>query len=284
MLVIVIAGLVSMLRRWRRAQGLERQQFRWLVAALVLVSVATTVWAWVTFILGQPPNGPANILAVMSFSTVPAAIAVAVLRYRLYEIDRIISRTLVVGGRDRSSWSRSSWRRRRRAPGGARRRSPRARPSPSRPPRWSPFALFQPVRRRVQRAVDRRFNRARYDAERTAAAFAERLRDELDLETLTAELAGDRRRPRSDHARRRSGCRREETGDARASLLAGVPSSRSIILLVACNVLVAMFVEFFGERPVGFVAFAIGRALGLTCITVGATHRAGVPANLIGPA
>ena len=134
----------------------------------------------------QPPNGPAYILAVMTYSSVPAAIAVAVLRYRLYEIDRIISRTvswafvtgilvvtfvaLVVGLQA--------------ALDGITQGQTLAVAAST----LVAFALFQPVRRRVQRAVDRRFDRARYDAEHTAAMFAERLRDEIDLETLTAEL------------------------------------------------------------------------------------------------
>ena len=191
MLVIVVAGLVSMLRRWRRAQGLERQQFRWLVAALVVVSVATTVWAWVSFILGQPPNGPANILAVVSFSTVPAAIAVAVLRYHLYEIDRIISRTLTYVGVTVGLFAVFV--------------------AANLVAQWvlAPFtngnaiavagstllaaAAFSPLRARLQAIVDRRFNRGRYDAERTIDAFAGRLRDELDLAALAEALLGTTR-------------------------------------------------------------------------------------------
>ncbi len=110
----------------------------------------------------------------------------AILRYRLYDIDRIISRTLayaiVTGllvGRVRG-------------PG------PAGHPGPvGHSPRWrwpastlAAAALFNPVRRRVQRIVDRRFNRARYDADQTVAAFAARLKDAVDLDAVEADLAG----------------------------------------------------------------------------------------------
>jgi len=118
---------------------------------------------------------------------IPTAIGIALLRYRLYEIDRLINRTLVYGlltillggvyaglvltlgqlaggiGADPPSW----------AVAGA---------------TLVVAALFQPARRRVQQTVDRRFNRRRYDAAKTVAAFSTRLRDEIDLDTLTAEL------------------------------------------------------------------------------------------------
>ena len=118
----------------------------------------------------------------------PAAIAIAVLRYRLYEIDRIISRTLswatvtgvllvvfaglVVGLQALLS--------------GVTQGQTLAVAAST----LAAFALFQPVRRSVQRAVDRRFDRARYDSERTAAAFAERLRTEVDLEAVAVDLTG----------------------------------------------------------------------------------------------
>jgi hypothetical protein len=118
---------------------------------------------------------------------IPLAVGAAILRYRLYDIDRLINRTLVYGlltillggvyaglvltlgqlaggiGADPPSW----------AVAGA---------------TLAVAALFQPARRRVQRLVDRRFNRRRYDAAKTVAAFSARLRDEIDLDTLAAEL------------------------------------------------------------------------------------------------
>ena len=130
--------------------------------------------------------GVAFVPVLLAYAAVPAAIAVAVLRYRLYEIDRIISRTL--------SWATVS--------GvlvvvfaglvvglqalltGVTQGQTLAVAAST----LVAFALFQPVRRRVQRAVDRRFDRARYDSERTAAAFAERLRTEVDLDAVARDL------------------------------------------------------------------------------------------------
>ena len=118
----------------------------------------------------------------------PLAIGIAVVRYRLYEIDRIISRTIgwalvtgllvavFIGGVLALQALLADFTQGQTLAVAA--------------STLVAFALFQPVRRRVQRAVDRRFDRARYDGERTAAAFAERLRDEVDLVTLAAELQG----------------------------------------------------------------------------------------------
>ena len=186
MLVLVGLGLVAMLARARHATGLVRLQYRWLIAALILIVISTAVWAVATIGRGMDAFGVAFIPVLLGYAAVPAAIAVAVLRYRLYEIDRIISRTLswatvtavlvvvfaglVVGlqalltdvtqGQTLAVAAST----------------------------LAAFALFQPVRRRVQRGVDRRFDRARYDSELTAAAFAERLRTVVDLETVAGDL------------------------------------------------------------------------------------------------
>ena len=186
MLVLVGVGLAAMLARARRATGLVRLQYRWLIAALVLIVASTAVWALATRTLGMDSFGVAFVPVLLAYAAVPAAIAVAVLRYRLYEIDRIISRTL--------SWATVS--------GvlvvvfaglvvglqalltGVTQGQTLAVAAST----LAAFALFQPVRRRVQRAVDRRFDRARYDSELTAAAFAERLRTEVDLEAVAGDL------------------------------------------------------------------------------------------------
>ena len=94
MLVLVGVGLAAMLARARRATGLVRLQYRWLIAALVLIVASTAVWALATRTLGMDSFGVAFVPVLLAYAAVPAAIAVAVLRYRLYEIDRIISRTL----------------------------------------------------------------------------------------------------------------------------------------------------------------------------------------------
>jgi len=116
--------------------------------------------------------------------TAPAAVAVAVLKYRLYEIDRIISRTLayaVVTGLMVGVYA------------GLVLLATQV-PGITTPPAvaaatLAAAALFNPLRHRVQRAVDRRFNRARYDADQTVAAFAARLQDAVDLDAVQADLA-----------------------------------------------------------------------------------------------
>ena len=186
MLVLVMLGLGSMLLRARRATGLVRIQFRWLIAALGLVVIATSVWAIATLGLAMPWFGLAFVPVLIAYPAVPVAIAVAVLRYRLYEIDRVVSRSLswaivtallvavfaalVVGLQA--------------ALAGVTQGQTLAVAAST----LIAFALFQPVRQRVQRAVDRRFDRARYDSERTAAAFAERLRHEVDLDAVARDL------------------------------------------------------------------------------------------------
>ena len=90
MLVLVGLGLVAMLARARRATGLVRLQYRWLLAALVLIVVSTAVWVVATIGRGMDAFGVAFIPVLLAYAAVPSAIAVAVLRYRLYEIDRII--------------------------------------------------------------------------------------------------------------------------------------------------------------------------------------------------
>ena len=124
-------------------------------------------------------------VAVVGFAAVPLSIGVAVLKYGLFDIDRIISRTLayaivtgllvgVYAGLVLLATRVLSF------------RTPVAVAAST----LAAAALFNPLRRRVQRAVDRRFNRARYDADRTVAAFAERLKDAVDLDSVRDDLAG----------------------------------------------------------------------------------------------
>jgi hypothetical protein len=198
MLVLMFLGLLVMLARSRRAEGMARQQFRWLIAAFVLEFAAAAGWAILTFWVGLPPNGIAWLLTVAVFAAVPLAVAVSVLRYRLYEIDRVISRSVswgIVTGILVLTFAGLVIGLQTLLDGFTQRETLAVAAST-----LVAFALFQPVRRRVHRAVDRRFDRARYDAERTVTAFAERLRDEVDLATLAAELqatAGQAVRPAS---------------------------------------------------------------------------------------
>jgi hypothetical protein len=180
----LVVGVWSLVVRYRRARGVEREQLRW-----VAFAAALTVPPAAILLIGVVVGTTGAVLVVLAagvcMALLPLAIGAAILRYRLYDLDRIISRTLAYGlltillggayavvalglgqllGRDSSL-----------AVAGA---------------TLAVAALFQPARRRIQAAVDRRFNRRRHDAARTIAAFSSRLRDHTDLDTLTAELLG----------------------------------------------------------------------------------------------
>ena len=169
---------------WRRAAGERRQQLSWLMAggAAALISFLAAIAAGA---LPHSVRGAIGDVLVCGIAALPVGMGVAILRYRLYEIDRIISRTLaytIVTGLLVGVYAglvlltqqvlRLS--------------SPVAVAAST----LAAAALFTPVRRRVQRVVDHRFNRVRYDGDRMIEAFAVRLKDAVDLETVRADLAG----------------------------------------------------------------------------------------------
>jgi hypothetical protein len=173
-----LASLAAQALSYRRSSGERRQQLKWLLAGSAVAAAGLGISF---FGSGQP--SVTGVVSVIGFLAIPLSIAVAVLRYRLFDIDRIISRTLayaIVTGllvgvyagivllatRVVSITSTV-------AVAGS---------------TLAAAALFSPLRIRVQRMVDRRFNRARYDADRTVAAFALRLQDAVDPETARAEL------------------------------------------------------------------------------------------------
>jgi hypothetical protein len=181
----VLAGLIvgagSLVGRFRRASGVERQQLRWLALAAALASVALLV-ALAALVM-EEGFGLFNVALGVCLALLPLATGTAILRYRLYDLDRIISRTLAYGlltvilglgyaavvlGLGQLLGRGSSL-----VVAGA---------------TLAVAGAFQPARRRIQRLVDQRFNRRRYDAAQTIAAFSTRLRDEIDLDTLTGEL------------------------------------------------------------------------------------------------
>ena len=178
--VALFAAAGSLLLRWRRARGVERQQLKWLAYAAVMLVVVTIASSWL----------PDTLSIVMSTSMTllfPVATGIAVVRYRLYDIDRLINRTLVYGlltallGAVYAGTVQVLGQ----VFGGV----------GGNPPSWAVAgatlavaALFQPARRRIQAVVDRRFNRRRYDAAKMVDGFSARLRDEVDLDTLSAEL------------------------------------------------------------------------------------------------
>ena len=181
---LFLASASAPLVSFRRARADQRQQLKWFAYAVGLLSV-------LVFLPGSLFPGWANdvrgIVIVMAVWGIAVAIGIAVLRYRLYDIDRIINRTLVYGlltallgvvyaglvlvlgqlfggiGAQLPSGAVAS-------------------------ATLAVAALFQPARRRIQQAVDRRFNRRKYNAAKTIEAFSTRLRDQIDLDTLSTEL------------------------------------------------------------------------------------------------
>jgi hypothetical protein len=177
----MVLGVAAVLIRYRHGDATLRQQLRWFVAAALLTAVPLPLSA----LTGE--GGPFwGAVACVGLLLVPVSVGIAVTRHRLYDIDRLLSRTIgwalvtgflvavfgamVIGlqallvdvtqGQTLAVAAST----------------------------LVAFALFQPVRRRVQSAVDRRFDRARYDGERTVAAFTGRLRDQMDLTGLRADL------------------------------------------------------------------------------------------------
>jgi hypothetical protein len=176
--VAVCAG--SLVARFRRARGVERQQLRWVALAAALLVVAAGA-----ALVGLALDATEVVTWAISawVAGLPLALGAAVLRYRLYDLDRIISRTLAYGlltlllgggyaavvlglgqllGRDSSLVVAGAT--------------------------LAVAGVFQPARRRIQQAVDRRFNRRRHNAAQTIQAFSTHLRDQLDLDTLHGEL------------------------------------------------------------------------------------------------
>jgi hypothetical protein len=187
LIALLVGSVAALITRWRRGTAMERAQVKWVAAAAVVLAMMEAI-NLATFDTSDPFGSPvAIVLATVATALVPIAIGIAILRYRLYEIDRLISRTigwavvtgvllavfvaLVVGLQTALS--------------GLTQGDTVAVAAST----LVAFALFQPVRRRVQHAVDRRFDRARYDAEHTAAAFAERLRIEVDLVDVQSDVA-----------------------------------------------------------------------------------------------
>jgi hypothetical protein len=182
--VIVLATLVaaagSLVVRFRRARGTERQQLRWLAVGAALAAMALLV-AVAAGAMGR--DGVVLAALGTCVALLPLATGAAILRYRLYDLDRILSRTLAYGlltvllgggyasvvlglgqllGRDSNLVVATAT--------------------------LAVAAVFQPTRRRIQALVDRRFNRRRYDAAQTIQAFSARLRQQVDLDSLTGEL------------------------------------------------------------------------------------------------
>ena len=176
-----LAAAASLVVRFRRSRGVERQQLKWFTAAGSLLVFAFALSFTLSAVLGDEASWVIIAVALLAMAL---AVAIGVLRYRLYDIDVVINRALVYGaltatlaatylvvvllvglavGRSGFAVAVST---------------------------LAVAGLFGPARSRIQAAVDRRFYRRRYDAARTLEAFGTRLRDELDLEMLGADLRG----------------------------------------------------------------------------------------------
>ena len=176
----LVAALVSLVLRFRASGGVERQQLRWVAAggAAALAGLLPTILVG----LGIAPRVN-DVVVYPAVLCVPVTVAVAVLRYRLWDLDRLVSRTVtytLVSGLLVLPYLLIVLAVGRLARGADGRAVAAA--------TLTVAAAFSPLRRRVQDGVDRRFNRRRYDAARTIEAFAIRLRDQVDLDALTAEL------------------------------------------------------------------------------------------------
>ncbi len=189
LILVLVLGLISMALRYRRSSGIERQQLKGL-AYVGAIAIGALILAGLAESDTTDPIATIDTLAwlvgVGALALMPVVIGLAVLRYRLYEIDRLVSRTISWGvvtvlvgalfvgmilalqailapvtGSNELAVAGST---------------------------LVAFVLFAPIRRRVQKLVDHRFNRARYDAQHTVAAFASRLSDDVDFEAVRAEI------------------------------------------------------------------------------------------------
>jgi hypothetical protein len=174
-LLVLLAGVISMIIRFRRSGIEQRLQLKW-------VLYATAVAGVVVFVGSDFTSNPLLEFEIV-FPLIPAAVGVAILKYRLYDIDRIISRTLayaIVTGLLVGAYAGLVLL--------ATRVLSVHTPVAVAAATLAAAAFFNPLRRRVQRVVDRRFNRVRYDADQTVAAFAARLRGAVDLDAVRSDL------------------------------------------------------------------------------------------------
>jgi len=172
---LTVAALMSIVLRYRRTRSIERQQIKWLLYAVVFFAL---VYGGLAFSSNPEEAGLFDLLLPLAVIGIGVAIAIALLRYRLYDIDRVISRTvtyaLVVGllaavftGLVTVAGTRVS-----------------EEPVFVAAATLGVASLFNPLRRRIQTGVERRFNRSRYDAERVMSEFSLGLRERIDADAL----------------------------------------------------------------------------------------------------
>jgi hypothetical protein len=178
-----LASLGAQMLSYRRSSGERRQQLKWLLAGSAIGGTCLAI----SFTQSGTPSGTVRIVSFIvlaGFLAIPLSIGVAILKYRLFDIDRVISRTLayaIVTGLLVGVYAGLVLL--------ATRVVSITTPVAVAAATLAAAALFSPLRRRVQRVVDRRFNRARYDADQMVAAFAARLQDAVDLDSVRDDLA-----------------------------------------------------------------------------------------------
>jgi hypothetical protein len=195
-----VASAGSMIARFRRSRGIERQQLKWFVSAAALLAVTFAATAVASFVIGVVLPGPsapslalkvAQDITIITFAGLPIAAGIAILRYRLYDIDLLINRTLVYGALTAMLAFVYF--------GGvtATQAIFQTLTGQQEQPQLAVVvstlviaALFSPLRRRIQSFIDRRFYRRKYDARQTLEAFSAKLRDETDLDALSDDLVG----------------------------------------------------------------------------------------------
>jgi hypothetical protein len=175
-----VPAAFSMVVRYQRAGLIERQQIKWLLAATSLFAVV-----YVIAVATDDSNETAWLVLSAALAAIPLAIILAVLRYRLYDIDRILSRTIsyaivlgVLGGVSLLGLTALTS------------LFPAESPLAVAASTLAAAALFNPVRTRVQTAVEKRFNRSRYDAQRVMERFSGSLREDLDPDAVVEGWVG----------------------------------------------------------------------------------------------
>jgi hypothetical protein len=189
-LVAAVGAVASVVVRFRRSRGVERQQIKWFAYVIVVFIGGSVLTGGISDATGAGwLDGTSFVLSLVGLVCLPIAVGIAILRHGLYEIDIIINRTLVYGSLTLMLALVYF--------GGVTTTQVlfRTLTGQQQQPQLAVVvstlaiaALFNPLRRRIQSFIDRRFFRSRYDARKTLEAFSTRLRDETDLEALDAEL------------------------------------------------------------------------------------------------
>ena len=195
----ILVSAISLVLRFLRSEGEQREQIKWLAFAASILGLGFSSYIIPSFFVVEDPTGGAGPLWVnlledavtLSFASVPVAVGIAILRYRLYEIDLLINRTLVYGSLTVMlalvylggvAMTQAIF---------------RVVTGQEHQPQLAVVvstlviaALFNPLRRRIQAFTDRRFYRSKYDARKTLEGFSARLRNETDLVALSDDLVG----------------------------------------------------------------------------------------------